>query len=117
MLEGAIDVLTGDRMQTVGQGESIFVPGGLSCDPTHAWNNGRPFLSRFFPPAPQSARTGDQVLRPDALRPGDRKRPQVDEQHLPSRVRTSVDANCDHANINHTRKGLGWPRPPSLSTS
>ena len=28
VLEGAIDVLTGDRMQTVGQGEFMFVPGG-----------------------------------------------------------------------------------------
>jgi quercetin dioxygenase-like cupin family protein len=28
VLEGAIDVLTGDRMRTVGQGEYMFVPGG-----------------------------------------------------------------------------------------
>jgi mannose-6-phosphate isomerase-like protein (cupin superfamily) len=28
VLEGAIDVLTGDCMQTVGQGEFMFVPGG-----------------------------------------------------------------------------------------
>jgi quercetin dioxygenase-like cupin family protein len=28
VLEGAIDVLTGDHMQTVGQGEFMFVPGG-----------------------------------------------------------------------------------------
>jgi quercetin dioxygenase-like cupin family protein len=28
VLEGAIDVLTGDRMQTVGQGEFMFVPRG-----------------------------------------------------------------------------------------
>jgi quercetin dioxygenase-like cupin family protein len=30
VLEGAIDVLTGDRMQTVGQGEFMFVPGGTT---------------------------------------------------------------------------------------
>jgi mannose-6-phosphate isomerase-like protein (cupin superfamily) len=28
VLEGAVDVLMGDRMQTVGQGELVFVPGG-----------------------------------------------------------------------------------------